>query len=370
MITYLELKNFKCFDNLEIDLAPITLITGINGMGKSSVIQSLLMLRQSFDERYLQTEDKILLNGQLTKLVSGEDLRYVLADTLLTTINLEFSDSLEATWNIKAEGSKELLSCEQSDKKSVYDENLFKDNFQYICAERLGPRMSYDKTLISKHKGRLGTGNTELTASFLYKCLSENKKLPVSNLKYPGLKSDLIYDNTNAWLSHIGYEGASVSANEITQNKIELRYSFARGKFSGKDFSPVNVGFGFSYVLPVILSVLSAEPGSLILVENPEAHLHPAAQSKIGKLLALAAQNDIQIVVETHSDHFLNGIRVGVRKKTIEPTKVLIHYFNSELVDDVDRLFKETIKILPDGKIDEWPRNFFDEWDNNLMQLI
>lgn len=369
MITYLGLRNFKCFKSLELDFSNITLITGINGMGKSSVIQSLLLLRQSFDERYLQTENKVLLSGQLTELVSGEDLRYVLADSLITSIEINSND-IESKIEIEAKGADNILSCKLSNSSSLFNQNLFSDSFQYIAAERLGPKLEYSKTSTGKHKGRLGSGATELAASYLFRCLSENKKVPIAALKFPGLKSEFVYDHTNAWLSFIAYEGTSVSPTEKTQDKIELRYSFSKGKYSGKDFLPVNVGFGFSYILPIILAVISAESDSLLLIENPEAHMHPAAQSRIGKLLALAAQNGVQIIAETHSDHLLNALRVSVRKREINPNKAIIYYFNSEIVEEEDKHYKETIKINREGTIDAWPKNFFDEWDNNLIQLI
>ena len=78
MIQNLILNNFKCFDNLELELKPLTLITGINGMGKSSIIQALLMLRQSYDTKFLEAQGKVLLNGELVKLVNGNAIRYAL----------------------------------------------------------------------------------------------------------------------------------------------------------------------------------------------------------------------------------------------------------------------------------------------------
>jgi predicted ATPase len=92
-----------------------------------------------------------------------------------------------------------------------------------------------------------------------------------------------------------------------------------RTQFDGH--RPVHVGFGLSYVLPVIASVIihsaqlykKAVDSVLLLIENPEAHLHPSGQTKMGELMARASACGVQILVETHSDHFLNGVRLAVK---------------------------------------------------------
>lgn len=374
MIQNLILKNFKCFDTLELEIKPLTLITGINGIGKSSVIQSLLMLRQSFDTKFLEAQKKVLLNGELVKLINGNAIRYALSDSPIVSISLELSSGENFTANIEAGTKGEDLKCIIEYANELNSITVFDEEFVYLSAERLGPRPEYPKAQSNNHKGRLGLGAGELTASFLFKCLRDQISLPIEKLKHPSAKSDLIYQNVSAWLSEITFDGAQITASEKSPDKLELFYSFNKGKFKGNDFSPVNVGFGFSYVLPIILAVLSAKPGSLILIENPEAHLHPAAQSKIGKLLALAADNGVQIIIETHSDHLLNGIRVLVKGGeilgTVNSENIIVHYFTSEIVDNTEIRYEEKMKIYPDGKMDDWPLGFFDEWENNLRKIV
>ena len=79
---------------------------------------------------------------------------------------------------------------------------------------------------------------------------------------------------------------------------------------------PTNMGFGVSYALPVITAGLLAPAGSLLVVENPEAHLHPAGQSRVGRFLAHLAASGVQVVAETHSDHVLNGVRLAAVEAT------------------------------------------------------
>lgn len=95
---------------------------------------------------------------------------------------------------------------------------------------------------------------------------------------------------------------------------------------------PANVGFGYTYILPIIVSGLIAQKGQILIVENPEAHLHPKAQSEIAKFLALVASCGVQIYIESHSEHILNGLRISTLIDSIDITKddVQIFYFIEE----------------------------------------
>ena len=153
-----------------------------------------------------------------------------------------------------------------------------------------------------------------------------------------------------------------------TRDLISLRYSFGIEKQLSSDYRATNTGFGLSYTLPVLVAILSAKPGALLLFENPESHLHPKGQAKIGELMAKAANCGVQIVVETHSDHVLNGIRVAVRKGLLPPENVCLHFFERH----ADKACSEIISPIMDrnGRIDRWPDYFFDEWDKSLEALL
>jgi predicted ATPase len=130
------------------------------------------------------------------------------------------------------------------------------------------------------------------------------------------------------------------------------------------------VGFGITYVLPVLVAVLSSSPGSIVLVENPEAHLHPRGQVQVGELLARAANAGVQVIVETHSDHVLNGIRGAVHSGIIDPKSLAIHYFSRIEVEGRVHSIVESPVIDKDGRFDRWPEGFFDEWDKSLERLL
>lgn len=108
------------------------------------------------------------------------------------------------------------------------------------------------------------------------------------------------------------------------------------------------------------------------MIENPEAHLHPKAQSKLAELMALAAQNGVQILIETHSDHIVNGTLVAVRKSEtlqgIAPDKVKIHYFLRS--DSQHTTSVINLPVLEGGQIKNPPAGFFDQIETDLETLM
>ncbi len=134
--------------------------------------------------------------------------------------------------------------------------------------------------------------------------------------------------------------------------------------------------YGVSYVLPIIVSCLirlyqrelSGNLLKTILVENPEAHLHPASQSRLGIFLAQMVNNGLNIILETHSDHIINGIRIAIKRKDISNDKVLFNFF--EQGDKVGQNTIRQIDIDEDGNLSDWPKGFFDQYENDLMDLM
>jgi len=130
---------------------------------------------------------------------------------------------------------------------------------------------------------------------------------------------------------------------------------------------PVHTGFGITQVLPIVTAALSAAKYDLLLVENPEVHLHPAGQAMMGEFLAEVASASVQVIIETHSDHVLNGIRRAVKKKSLAPEDAALHFFRPR--QDVERLGvtqAESPTLDADGNIDSWPDGFFDQFDKDM----
>jgi predicted ATPase len=105
-----------------------------------------------------------------------------------------------------------------------------------------------------------------------------------------------------------------------------------------------------------------------LLIENPEAHLHPQGQAKLGELLAICAADGVQILVETHSDHVLNGIRLAVKKDSLKADAVRLCYFTRDVASG--DCYVELPSILHDGQLTNWPTGFFDQWEKSLDALL
>jgi predicted ATPase len=243
--------------------------------------------------------------------------------------------------------------------------NLFSEDFQYISTNRISPNITYPLSELNIEKNLIGIKG-EYTAHYL--AVNRHQSLKINKLIHPSSKTNQLLENVSLWLGEIS-NGIDISAkvyNELQQ--VNLTYNYIYGDNKSNEFTPLNVGFGITYVLPIIVAVLKSKPDDLLIIENPESHLHPAGQSKIAELCALASSQGVQIIIETHSDHFLNGIRVATKKEILKPESSQIYYFRkekNELETKIDKL-----NIDKNGKIDEWPIGFFDEWDNKLDELL
>ncbi len=367
MITNIKIKNFKILKNIDLKLNNLSVISGVNSMGKSSFIHILLLLKQSFNKK----SDGLLLNGDFINIGNGKDALSIDADEN-EGFNIELEDDYNETFNFsfkyKSNSNLQPITSNTVKKKFSLPEILTSSGFQYLSAERVGPKSSYKVSDFDINTlGSLGK-NGEYTAHFIAeKGLS---KIKINALLHEKAKSDSLLAQVDAWMSEIT-PGIKITANIIPEiNQASLQYEFEMDTGYTEKFRPENVGFGLSYVLPVVTAVLASKPGDLIIIENPEAHLHPAGQSAIAALLSLAAQNGVQIFVETHSDHFLNGIRVATKKKHIDAENISIFYFSKSLNKSEHSVDILEPFIDKNGNLDEWPKGFFDEWDINLDKLL
>lgn len=129
---------------------------------------------------------------------------------------------------------------------------------------------------------------------------------------------------------------------------------------------PIHIGFGLTQVLPIVIAAVSASKGDILLIENPEVHLHPAGQAHMGRFLADVARAGIQVIVETHSDHVLNGIRRSVKAGGISPEQVALYFFRSRTENGAQ---VTSPQIDGAGNLDAWPNGFFDQFDKDVNYL-
>lgn len=368
MIRSIHIQNFKSLKDISMIPTSLNLLMGLNGMGKSSFIQSLLLFRQNKKSGLA----KFALNGPLTEIGRGRDALYQDANNEIISFDFD----------MERNGNSEAFPCSltyQADN-NVLDNNkewpieqldyysLFNNNFQYLEAERTGPQTDYPMSyadVVEKHQ--LGIKG-EYAIHYL-NTFGTTIKVPEA-LCHKGAKSDTLLHQTAAWLGEISPD-VRFDIQEIPgTDKVILNYQFQNKESLSKKFRPKNVGFGISYVLPVIVTLLSFKKDKIVIIENPEAHIHPRGQAEMGRLIALAAASGMQLFVETHSDHIVNGIRVAVKEGLIESKKVNISYFYRQTTETEQFCQIQNIQVDKNGELSDYPTDFMDEWNNQLLKLI
>ena len=365
MIAAIRLGNFKRFTDVTLRIADLTILTGANGAGKTSVLHSLLLARQMTRNPH---QTYVELNGVDTLELGGtEDVIHREAADELATIEIFDTKSVRWRWSFGSAGNRRTLNAAVVDKPSDYEGAIGKPPpwFTYLCAERLGPRDVLSAS--ADDVGELGVGPR---GEFVAQVLASfgRARVRVGRLAEETLETKLtgLLHQTESWMGKI-VRPTQIDA-EWFPNTSVTRLRFKNPGLRAEWTRAPNAGFGISYALPVIVAALRAEAGGLLLVENPEAHLHPAGQSAIGSFLAKVAADGVQVFIETHSDHVLNGIRVSVAEGTAELSEeqTVIHFFRGE--DDAEKAV-ESVELRRTGQLTHWPAGFFDQAQVDLAAL-
>ncbi len=360
----LTIKNFKCFEEQTIKFSNLTVLAGGNGAGKSTVIQSFLLFAQSFKRKDFKNIPKMLyINDYYCELGSSNRLLNYSANE--ETIEFVFNDKNDKEVEFITSKDKEDLNILNIDNileviKSIdaSDALNFVAFFDFIGADRFGPKPFHhtDSNFSRINVGRFG----EYTALILH-----NHKLK----SLDNMTGDLLY-NVNLWLSKI-FGFIQVDTQFIDEANIAMIK--VKNHPKGEYESPVNMPYGVSYLLPIIVSCLvrnipksklfedyksSVEENEMVVIENPEAHLHPSAQSMLGVFLAMMS-NYMQIVIETHSEHIINGIRLATIEDVVDHNNISINFFEANVDSLEPNVTNIKIDVISD--LTDWPRGFFDQ---------
>lgn len=368
MIKNIKLENFKCFEELDVEMSLLNVFAGINSMGKSTAIQALLLLRQSYEMGSL--DRGIYLNGDLVSLGTGYDILYrnSQSETIslgIRTDNIEFCNR----YKYKKDSDFQKISNEFIYGKEIERENLFGNNFAYVSAERRGPQKYYTSSYHEIYeKNQVGTQGEYFVGYLSERGRTEKIENPL--VLHPTVDSDLLIYQMGAWMSEISPDIHLNPKKYQEAGLVSLGYTILT-----EPYTPVNVGFGLSYVAPIVLALLKARKGDLVILENPEAHLHPRGQRKMGELISRVSAGGVQVIVETHSDHLLNGIRLAVKTSKIHRLDIRLNYFYRTMFKDlkIGNIMKHekcSPMIMDDGSLTDWPDGFFDEWDKALEELF
>ena len=388
MFERIDLLHFKCFERLHLPLQPLTLLSGLNASGKSSVIQAFGLFHQTMREH--QWSSALMLNGSAVRLGTAGDVIDQVSGGRNCGIGLRSRDD-EYQWNFVADRSSMSMEVEmvtlhgesylerdgdihmldqllpyyekdsitkREDTKGDTDLKLNLDELSYLTAERMGPRENYPLEGPEYFAG-IGTKG-ERAASLIY-FRGEKEVLP--NLVLPNVP-ETRQRQVEARMATF------FPAFELEVTPIPRTNSITLGVRTSHqtDFHrPVHTGFGITQVFPIVVAALFAEPNGLLLVENPEVHLHPAGQATMGEFLALVASAGVQVILETHSDHILNGVRKAVKKGVLPAEHAALHFFRPrEYADTHGGSQVQSPLLADDGSVDHWPNGFFDQFDNDM----
>ena len=390
MINSIFIKNFKIYRERTFfsGLSSLNVLTGVNGRGKSTFMQALLLPSQSL--LVSAWTNKIALDGQYVQLGNMGDVKSEKA-----------ARSENIVWGYESGEGRLVITCnaesdqaqELSVKEVLWDANSYTvDNsyplrgfvpvlpgsevpalsnllssVRFIAAERVGPKLNYRPAGEKNIMDSLG----EFAPAILYAHKDDPVKDPaldgLVNI-YPGLVKTDYDDNTvngvlNFWLDKM-FGGISATSDYVSSANVYVLNFKTKG--TAKVMKPTNVGFGFSYVFPILVAGLTAKRGSVLLIENPEAHLHPRAQSVLGRFLTWVSKYlGVQIFLETHSEHIVNSFRVLAAQSVIKASDVNILFFDEAVDGGMQR-----IQMEDSGHITSWPENFFDQEEKDLDILL
>lgn len=326
MINQLVVKGFKSFIDKSIDFNQLNVLTGLNSSGKSTVIQALQIL-----SRYSKHFANPLIDGH------GD----------YKELQNPFSP---LPFSINAKYNEDAIICYSPNEEN----NIYADDFPeltIISADRFGPLVSIP-LLSDCELGQKGEN--------VIKCIQVHENDILNKLViHPNSEGDTFFYNLRAWLGAIT---PGVRFNYDIIDKADTSYSLFNG------YRAKNVGFGLSYTLPIIVALLrgTVHKNTVVILENPEAHLHPRGQTEMGKLIAAVGNSGCQVIVETHSDHLFDGIRIYAKNNEGFADKISTHWFEQD--KDISNV--TSIKMDNYGRIKEWPQGMFDQFEINASDLL
>ncbi len=423
-ITVISVQGFKSLANeSRIEVRPLTILAGANSSGKSSIIQPLLLMKQTLEASY--DPGPLLLNGPNAKFTSVNQFISRLqknSDSQKFSIAIENAERnfiLKNVFSFKKDQMveiREMVIGEIEGKRVVY----LRPN--QSSGDLVNSMSKFREGGLKLPEGvRLAVVRKQCFLDIVYEVLNEKTKKALSRLSgfsergiiylstyelidkalrgmihVPGLRGnpERVYLKTatgpdfpgtfehyvatiiadwerkrddrlkrlEAMLTDLGLTW-KISAKPVNDTQIELQVGrLSKARRDGGDLvSIADVGFGVSQVLPVLVALLVAEPGQLVYLEQPELHLHPRAQYALAKILAETAKRGVKLVVETHSALLLLNLQTLVAKGDLDPNLVKLHWFSRSDEDGTTSI--ESADLDKNGAFGDWPEDFGDiEW--------
>lgn len=427
MIKSFSIENFKAYEGrYDFNFPGLTYLTGANNSGKSSVIQALYMLASTNSSNF---EPSLLLNTPNYTFGSYSD---VLNKNCSNKENLNFEISSE-NFNIflKYENNEienynpslkemdiEFLNKDKKLKNYVFKRNVNED----FDKNRLFEWYNLSRSKLKKLGNALVMG---FSPEILPKTIDMVNFEDIIHFRY---KFSEIHTNTIKYLKAYRIEGKPsylIKGNSITDigitgdGTVEAIYKMIQGnktvEFGQKEpfvelfqkwfkqiigenyslivesndgalkikieeelqkkqkYSITEVGFGFSQIIPIIAMILLSNENDVLLIENPEVHLHPKLQANLADLFVFAIKHNRKLIIETHSEHIINRTRLLVKQDENQSKltdKINLYFFEKIFKDNETYIRNEEIRINEAGKLSNWPKDFFDQYYYDGLGLI
>jgi hypothetical protein len=366
-ITAISVGGFKSlFKDSQIEIRPLTILAGANSSGKSSMMQPLLLLKQTLESPY--DAGPLRLLGPNVRITSAQQAMSLLpnrkraanfhvATTVMSasaraiplTVKIVFTHTQSSGLKVSRivwTRDKEASSVNPhvlEDRKGISSKPIFQEIrwVIHVPGIRGNPERMYPRAAI----GPVYAGTFEpYTASII---------------DHWQATKDARLNALNRSLSTLGLTW-KVQAKAVDDAQIELLVGRLRRRTRAGDKDLVNiadVGFGVSQFLPVLVALLAAKPGQLVYIEQPELHLHPRAQKAMAEVLAEAARRGVRVIAETHSSMLLLAVQTLVAQKKLDPALVKLHWFQR----GEDGATTVTSADLDErGAFGDWPEDFGD----------
>ena len=409
-ITRIAIAGFKSIsDEQSIDIKPLTILSGANSSGKSSIMQPLLLLKQTLESSF--DPGPLLLDGPnvrftstdqvLSRVVQGKesDSFQVGVSTQNTTVKMEYQSQPKRGFRIKQMMYKhkdneiilapgmthaqirdivyspiQILNTQLLEHKGIKHkwtinrkrcfvevELIGKDQFGQFSITRLPFSENLEKYIrVLVHLPAL-RGNPERT----YPMTAVGPTFPGTFQEYTAsIIAQWQSEKDKASLTKLSHDlerlglTSKVSAKRLSDTQVELQVGRLThgGKVNSRDLvSIADVGVGVSQTLPVLVALIITKPGQLVYIEEPETHLHPRAQSAMAQVLADAAKRGVRVVIETHSQLLLLGIQTLVAEGTLSPDLVKLHWFKRRKNGSTEIISADLNEA---GAFGDWPEDF------------
>lgn len=241
-------------------------------------------------------------------------------------------------------------------------------NFHYLSCHRIGVNDIYKKNMINETDFGI---DGEYALAYLLKNEGETVKEDLI-ANDPNFTSTLL-GQVNYWMNYIVDTSLLLTDLKKT-NYLQVKYNNnPKNKLSDALYCrPINIGSGVSYLISIIISCLASNRKDVIIIENPEIHLHPKAQSRLCEFLYFISKTNRQIFVETHSDHIFNGLRVGIATKYMKQEDISVNFF---ALDEKNETQCNHIVFGDYGKVIGTNNNMdindlFDQFDIDLDRML